>query len=266
MSKNLSTFDITMEYQTLSKTKAKELKGLASKKERDKAGLFIAEGEKCVVDLLAAFPPAHLIASKDWLEANIEVIKPHRSKILVTDRRGLEIVSSLHSVPDVMAVFEKPAFESAVPKLSPRRLYILLDEIQDPGNLGTIIRTADWFGVYEIFASPNSVDVFSPKVVQATMGSLARVKVRYCDLHSLIDSNPGLPVIGALLEGVPLKESNLKPEGFLLMGNEGRGISPQLRKLIDCPVTIPPVNPSSHPDSLNVAIATAILLSSLTSS
>ena len=140
-------------------------------------------------------------------------------------------------------------------------LYLLLDEIQDPGNLGTIIRTSDWFGVYNIFASKNTVDVFSPKVVQSTMGSLSRVKVRYVDLEKLITENKDIKVIGTLLDGKPLNKVTLERKGFLLMGNEGRGMSDNLKKLIDLPLTILPFNKNNHPDSLNVAIATAIVLS-----
>lgn len=233
------------------------------KKERDTLGLFLAEGHKCVIDLLPAFTPENLICTQEWVQKNPELASRYESKILISDRRGLEIISSLKSLPDVIAVFKKPSqSEDTTPSA---KTVLLLDEIQDPGNLGTIIRSCDWFGVYEIFASGSTADAFSPKVVQATMGSLARVKVNYVDLGKLIDENPDYKVVGTLLDGTPLKKADLSGKTFIIMGNEGRGISEELKKKIDVPVTIPPSNPTSHPDSLNVAIATAIILSNIPS-
>lgn len=245
----------------LSKTKAKELGGLVSKKKRDLHSLFIAEGEKCVRDLLGYFKLYCLVCTLDYYTLHEDELKRYVREILISDRRGLELISSLNSVPDVIAVFYKPENEIKVENLDKNKLYLLLDEIQDPGNLGTIIRTCDWFGVYEIYASPNSVDVYSPKVVQATMGSLSRVKVNYVDLKALIEQNPEMDVTGTFLEGENILKKGMKPSGFLIMGNEGRGISDDLKELIKNKVTIPPQNESRHPDSLNVAIATAILLS-----
>ena len=231
------------------------------KKERDALGLFLAEGHKCVVDLLPAFPLENLICTQEWVQKNPELASRYESKILISDRRGLEIISSLKSLPDVIAVFKKPSqLENAEPS---SQTVLLLDEIQDPGNLGTIIRSCDWFGVYEIYASGSTADAFSPKVVQATMGSLARVKVNYVDLSKLIDENRDYKVVGTLLDGTPLKKADLSGKTFIIMGNEGRGISEELKRKIDVPVTIPPSNPTSHPDSLNVAIATAIILSNI---
>lgn len=252
-----------MELQTLSKAKAKEIKRLSTKKERDRQGLFLAEGEKCVRDLLGFFDVENLIATRSWINNNPDIVKKFGDKTLVAEPKGIEIISSLQSKPEVIAVLKKYHFLDEVPKLKEGKLYLLLDEIQDPGNLGTIIRTCDWFGVYEIYASKNTVDVYSPKVVQATMGSLSRVKVGYVDLEELVDNNRELKLIGTLLDGIPLANRPLNVTGMLLMGNEGRGISEELKKKIDLALTIPPSNPKSHPDSLNVAIATAILLENL---
>ena len=264
MSKNVVIFDVDMPYKTLSKTKAKELKALTGKKERDRQGLFLAEGEKCVSDLLKAFHPEYLVCNSEWIGSHLELCKRYEEEILISDKRGLEIISSFSSLPDVIGVFRKPSEYSDALLLDKDKLYLLLDEIQDPGNLGTIIRTCDWFGVYDIYASENTVDAYGPKVVQSTMGSLARVRVHYTDLESLILSNRHIPVMGALLEGEPYKEFSSIAHGILLMGNEGRGISDKLKQLITLPLTIPPSNPLCHPDSLNVAIATSILLSHLT--
>lgn len=249
---------------TLSKTKAKEIKSLATKKERDRQGLFIAEGDKCVRDLLQGFEPQYLISTQDGLKSLNDITDKYSDRILISDKRGMEIISSFSSLPEIIGVFHQPG-ETKPASLQPDHLYLLLDEIQDPGNLGTIIRTCDWFGVYDIFASKNTVDVFSPKVIQATMGSLVRVKVRYTDLNELIKENKEIPVIGTLLDGKPLETVSLPSGGFLLMGNEGRGISEPLKELITLPVSIPPKNRLHHPDSLNVAIATALMLQTLTS-
>lgn len=261
MSKNVTTFDLDMAYNILSRTKAKELKQLWSKKERDATGLFLIEGEKCVKDSLEAFKPRYLICTQSWIDKNPGLLPQVQDNILLTDRRGIEIVSSLSSLPEVIAVCEKIKEEQVTPRLQLDKLYLLLDEIQDPGNLGTIIRTCDWFGVYDIYASFNTADIYSPKVVQATMGSLSRVRVHYTDLKELVENNQDLKLIGAVLDGTPLEECKEIEGGMLLMGNEGRGISEELKKLIDISLTISPVNKLNHPDSLNVAISTAILLS-----
>ncbi|MCH5238921.1 MAG: RNA methyltransferase [Muribaculaceae bacterium] len=249
-----------MSAEILSKAKLKELKSLSSKKERDSRGLFLAEGHKCVVDMLEHFRLFNLICTPAWIEAHPSEAEKYYDRILTTDKRGMEIISSLNSLPDVIAVFCKPEGLTQIPKVDDKKLYLLLDEIQDPGNLGTIIRTCDWFGIYQIFASTTTVDAFNAKVVQASMGSLSRVSVEYLDLEALIDKNPEIKVIGTLLDGVSLKEVKNIDAGFLLMGNEGKGISEALKRRINVPVTIMPSNPFQHPDSLNVAIATAIAL------
>lgn len=260
------TFEVDMQINSLSKTKAKEIRKLVSKKERDNQSLFLAEGEKCVMDMIGAFIPHIIIVSKDWAERNSELVSKFQDIVFIGDKRDFEIISSLNSIPDIIAVFKKTREEDKdLWDLNKNSLYLLLDEIQDPGNLGTIIRTCDWFGVYDIFASKNTVDVWSPKVVQSTMGSLARVRVHYLDLKNLVLTNRSLKLYGTVLNGEPIENFNHVNSGFLLMGNEGRGISEDMKELIDIPLTIPPVNSKYHPDSLNVAIATAIILSRLSS-
>ena len=133
--------------------------------------------------------------------------------------------------------------------------------IQDPGNLGTIMRTAHWFGIDRIYASRDTVDIFNPKTVQSTMGSLGRVEIVYCDLGELMDKNPDMPVYGTLLDGKNIYKATLGEHGFIIMGNEGKGISESLRKRITSPLLIPPYDYSNHSESLNVAIATAVTLS-----
>jgi len=138
-------------------------------------------------------------------------------------------------------------------------LCLALDEVQDPGNLGTIIRIADWFGIEHIFCSQGTADVYNPKVVQATMGALARVHVHYVNLSELIDSLPDIPVYGTFLDGTNIYEQELSQTGIIVMGNEGNGISPEVRKVINRRLYIPNY-PANRPtsESLNVAVATAI--------
>lgn len=250
-----------MEIKVLSKIKAKELKSLSTKKERDRRRLFLAEGDKCVKDMLGAFVPEFLICNKDWLSNNPIIEDTYNKQLYLADNKTVGLISSLSSLPDIIAVFRMPVEDNEIPLLDKNRLYLLLDEVQDPGNLGTIIRTCDWFGVYDIYASKNTVDAYGPKVVQSTMGSLSRVRVRYVDLEKLILKNREIKLIGTLLDGEPLNQIKLEAKGMLLMGNEGRGISDSLKSYIDLPLTIPPSNKNSHPDSLNVAIATAVILS-----
>ena len=222
MSKNVTTFEVDMELKVLSKSKAKELKGLSIKKERDREGLFLAEGNKCVNDTLEAFDLAYLIATKDWIINNSLVVKNFEKELYVADKKTISIISSYSSLPEVIAVFKLPVSSQEIPVLENDNWYILLDEIQDPGNLGTIIRTCDWFGVYNIYASKNTVDVYGPKVVQSTMGSLSRVKVNYLDLEELILKNRKLKLIGTLLNGVPVRDFKSERGGLILMGNEGK--------------------------------------------
>lgn len=264
MSKKVATFEFSMVYEILSRAKAKELKGLSLRKERERQRLFLIEGEKGVRDTIDSFSLSNLICTRDWSEKNINLTERYKDKILISDRRGFEIISSLKSVPEVIAVYHLPELDFKK-KLNPSGLVLLLDEIQDPGNLGTIVRTCDWYGIYDIYASENTVDVYSPKVVQSTMGSLARVRVHYTDLEELINANRHIKVYGTLLDGEPVDKFRGIGKGMILMGNEGRGISPRLKNMVDAGLTIPPVNPDDHPDSLNVAIATAIVISHLIS-
>jgi TrmH family RNA methyltransferase len=139
-------------------------------------------------------------------------------------------------------------------------LILVLDGIRDPGNLGTILRTADWFGYRNVICSPDCVELYNPKVVQATMGSLTRVKVGYQDLISLLNKNKNVPVYGALLEGANLYKSSLQSKGYLMIGNESHGISPTLKPFITHPVSIPssPASPNEKAESLNASVAAAI--------
>lgn len=242
----------------ISKNKIKYIRSLELKKNRNKEGKFVAEGFKVVDDLLALQPADLIVATGEWLRgkhfgAETEVIE-------VTDEE-LKKVSFLQHPQQVLAVFRQAT--SGDYSINTSELSLALDGVQDPGNLGTIIRIADWFGIENIYCSPETADVYNPKVVQATMGSIARVKVLYGDLMALFASLPAdVPVYGTLLDGEDIYAQQLDNRGFIVMGNEGKGISPELTQRVNRRLLIPnfpPERPTA--DSLNVAIATAITCS-----
>ena len=231
----------------ISKNQIKFVRQLEQKKYRKKEGLFVAEGPKVVGDLLRAGFKAHTIfATSEW-ESQGQTFQE------VSDEE-LRRVSFLQHPQRVLALFFIPT--ESVPSVS--SLSLALDDVQDPGNLGTIIRIADWFGIDTIYCSENTADAWSPKVVQATMGSIARVNIIYTDLQELV-SKAQVPVYGTLLDGQDIYTQELSKEGIIVMGNEGNGISAPIRKLINRKLLIPQFH--EGPESLNVAIATAITCS-----
>jgi len=242
----------------ISKAKMKVIRSLAYKKFRDEQGLFVAEGNKLVADLLPVFDCEWLIAHSRWVATQRNV--PEKVLIRAEDD-DIRKISLLQSPQDVLAVFRKPAFalEEAVPS---SQLILALDGVQDPGNLGTIIRLACWFGIEHIVCSPDTADAFSPKTVQASMGALAHVKVHYTDLAEYVERSPAVPVYGTFLDGDNIYKKRLSPSGILIMGNEGNGIRPELEALLTERIYIPPY-PSARKttESLNVAMATAIICS-----
>lgn len=246
----------------ISKNKIKYIHSLELKKNRDSLGVFVAEGPKVVGDIAARYPHKLrvLIASDEWLGKNRDKIDTSRCEVIVANETELSKASFLCHPQQVLAVFEK--FDNQLPTSLPSdELTIALDGVQDPGNLGTIIRIADWFGVKNIVCSRETADIYNPKVVQATMGSIARVNVAYTQLADFLDSKPaGTPVYGTLLEGENMYNTNLTPGGIIIMGNEGKGISHDIRSRITHGLRIPSY-PEHHEtaDSLNVAIATAIV-------
>lgn len=231
----------------ISKNQIKFVRQLEQKKYRKKEGLFVAEGPKVVGDLLRAGFKAHTIfATSEW-----EILGQTFQEVSDEELRR---VSFLQHPQRVLALFFIPT--ESVPSVS--SLSLALDDVQDPGNLGTIIRIADWFGIDTIYCSENTADAWSPKVVQATMGSIARVNIIYTDLQELI-SKAQVPVYGTLLDGQDIYTQELSKEGIIVMGNEGNGISAPIRKLINRKLLIPQFH--EGPESLNVAIATAITCS-----
>ncbi|MCH4147262.1 MAG: RNA methyltransferase [Prevotella sp.] len=237
----------------ISKAKIKFIHSLEQKKIRMQERLFVAEGPKVVGDLLKVMRAKLIVKTVDSKIDNIgeaEVIE-------VTDDE-LRKVSFLQHPQEMLAVF--PMFEISKEKPDSQCLSLALDGVQDPGNLGTIIRIADWFGIKHIYCSMDTADVYNPKVVQATMGSLARVTIEYTDLETLIDTYPAdYPIYGTLLDGNNIYKEPLTKEGLIVMGNEGNGISPSIRSKINHRLLIPNYPEGRETaDSLNVAIATAI--------
>lgn len=245
----------------ISKNQIKYVHQLELKKFRKQEGLFIAEGHKVVGDLLrAGFKPRQIFAIQEWITDNTSLLSVLDSQLTEVNLEELTRLSLLQHPQQVLALFPIPD-EQTIP--SPKNaLSILLDNVQDPGNLGTIIRIADWFGIDTIYCSLGTVDAWNPKVVQATMGSIARVHIIYVDPQSLFDSLPdSFPVYGTFLDGENIYTQQLSQQGIIVMGNEGNGISDAVRARVTHKLLIPDFHNGDTADSLNVAIATAITCS-----
>ena len=241
----------------IGKNTIKWVHSLEMKKNRKREGLFVAEGPKVVGDLLSRFRLHSVFATDEWtggdsIGADVRVER--------VDDDTLRRLSFLQHPQQVVAVMEMNKEEKV--EVDADRLTIMLDGVQDPGNLGTIIRIADWFGIDSIICSPETADAYNPKVVQATMGSLGRVRVTYCPLPPLLSSLPeAIPIYGTLLDGKDIYQSELTRGGVIIMGNEGNGISEEVRRMVTRPLLIPRFRQGESAESLNVAVATAITCS-----
>ena len=232
----------------VSKSQIKLITSLQQKKYRDKEGLFIAEGPKVISELRAAGLKLHSFFSSESPEDTSNVF------FSVTEAE-LKKISGLKSANKSLAIFEIPKNIKPISK----GLILALDAIRDPGNLGTIIRLCDWFGVTELLCSLDTADCYNPKVIQATMGSIARVNVRYLDLAEYL-SNTTIPIYGGVLDGQNVYVSEMPKQGIIVMGNEANGISEEIIETLTNKITIPQFG-TEKTESLNVATATAILLS-----
>lgn len=241
---------------TLSKNRIKYIRSLELKKNRKADKVFLAEGPKLVGDLLGHFRCRFLIATAEWISAHRQLAVEDVTEV---SEEELSRASLLKTPQQVLAVFEQPD-EAVDVSVINRSLCLALDDVQDPGNLGTIVRLADWFGIEHIFCSPNTVDVYNPKSVQATMGGIARVKLHYTSLPDLIGSLKDIPVYGTFLDGENMYTQPLSAHGLIVMGNEGNGIGREVERLINRKLYIPnyPAERETS-ESLNVAIATAIV-------
>lgn len=237
----------------ITKAEIQLVRSLADKRSRDREGLFVAEGEKLVGELLRSPFRVRRVYALEGLFPN--------GPVTPVSEKEMERLSLLKTANNSLAVVEIPRRELSVGEL-PGRLTLALDEVQNPGNLGTIIRLADWFGIRDVVCSPDTADCFNPKVVQATMGAILRVRVHYLDLAPFLQEarEAGIPVYGTFLEGENLYEAELSESGILLMGNEGRGVGENCAARVNRKLLIPPYPADRRTtESLNVAMATGIV-------
>lgn len=243
----------------LTKKIAKYIQNLGDKKFRDEEGVFVGEGPKLVNEFLETKHEfVYLIATKEWLHKNASKFpETIMAQIFEVEASRLQQLSHLKTANEVIGVFRKK--NETLSDLE-NSVSILLDDIQDPGNLGTIIRIADWFGIKNIICSPHSVDCYNSKVVQSTMGSLLRVNILYQDISSLMQQFPQMPVYAALLDGTSIFEMKKISRGFILIGNESKGIHPSLLDSNIHKITIPKIGGA---ESLNAAVAAGIIVAQL---
>lgn len=237
----------------------KTVRSLAVKKYRDDEGLFTAEGTKCVRDTYGAFKCRWLICTRAWHDRLATAVM--HPNIVLANNQQMAHMSQFSNPSDVIAVYEMPHREID-PQAVRDNLSIVLDNVQDPGNLGTIMRIADWYGIHDIFAGIGSVDVYNHKVVQATMGAIARVRVHYVDLEALLNEYSDLPACGTFLDGDNIYNAQLPERGFVIFGNEGQGIGAKVAAKVTHRLLIPAApHAGAVSESLNVGVAAAIAIS-----
>ena len=247
----------------LSKQVTKIVQNLEKKKFREKYNLFKTEGEKLVDELLHSSLKIHtIIGSPDWIAAHQSLLSG--IPVHEADEREMHGISNFQSLPEVIALAEIPRYTFQEPEIC-RSLSLVLNGIQDPGNLGTILRVADWFGIRHVFCDRDCAGAYNSKTVQASMGAVFRVKSFYTDLSVLLKQFRGkgnFPIFGTFLDGENIYRAPLARQGFIVMGNEGKGISAEMEALTDCKLTIPNfANTPESTESLNVGVATGIILS-----
>jgi RNA methyltransferase, TrmH family len=240
----------------LSQNKIKYLTALQSKKIRQKYNIFFAEGDKICLEIIKNdnIKIEEIFALPNWIQKNIEFLKPFRDRLIEISEAELKKISCLSTPNQVLISAHIPNFQLDKMLIN-NDLSLYLDGIQDPGNMGTILRTADWFGIKNVFCSDTCVDIFNPKVIQASMGAFLRIKSQEVDLQQLISE--GLPVYGALLEGNNIFEEKLSTRGIIVIGSEGKGISDTILPLLTHTIKIPAYGNGA--ESLNAAVATGII-------
>ena len=246
----------------LSKQVTKIIQNLEKKKFREKYNLFKIEGDKLVGELLhSSFKIHSILAFPEWIERNRTALT--HVNTIETNTREMADISNFQSMPEVIALAEIPEHPLDETELR-QNLSIILNGIQDPGNLGTILRVADWFGIRHVFCDTDCAGVFNPKCVQASMGAIFRVKVHYTDLPELLRKyrSEDFHCYGTFLNGSNIYKTPLSSRGFIIMGNEGKGIRPEIEEIVDRKLTIPSfANSTYSTESLNVGVATGIILS-----
>ncbi len=240
----------------LAKSRLKYIQTLGQKKFREQERMFIAEGPTIVSELLTtrATIVKEIFAVKNWINENNKLLRPGITVAEITEKE-LDRISQLTTPNQVLAIVRQ--FDSHASITTKSRITLVLDTIRDPGNLGTIIRIADWFGIEQIVCAEDSTDLYNPKVVQATMGSIARVKVFYTDLRNWLSQQKDVRIYAAVLEGQDISTMKKLQEGIILIGNESKGIRGELLQLANVRITIPG---KGKAESLNAAIATGIIL------
>lgn len=230
---------------SLSKNKNKWVKSLRLKKNREKESCFVVEGEKMVLEIIEFWPDLieFICTTDDELK--------YEGELYLVDHKEMKELSSLKTAPKSLAVVKTPSINS-----TKEDFILVIDSVQDPGNMGTIIRTADWFGIDKIICSNETVDIFNSKVIQSSMGSLFRIPIEYCNLTNYLESSK-LPIYGALLNGENIYKTEISDKAIIVIGNEGNGISKEVNQFIQHPILIPSIG---NTESLNVSIATGIIL------
>lgn len=241
----------------ISKNKIKYIRSLELRKKRKEEKVFLAETPKLVQELLEHFHCTYLAATEEWISEHPNI---PADEIAMVSQEELEKTSLQKTPQHVLGIFKQPEWSYDLNEIC-QSLNLVLDDIQDPGNLGTIIRIADWFGIEDVFCSLNTADIYSPKAIQATMGAIARVRVHYLNITEFIkQASQQMPVYGTFLDGANIYKKPLSNNGLIIMGNEGKGICEEIRQLVSHKLLIPnfPANRTTS-ESLNVAIATAIV-------
>jgi TrmH family RNA methyltransferase len=246
----------------LSTNKIKLIKSLALKKHRISEGLFIAEGDKLVLEMLdSAFSVVYIAATKEWFDDEKKQVLAKSTEIDIVNQKELDRLSFQKSPQNVLCIVQLPNYQLNIMDLK-HQLTLILDSVQDPGNLGTILRVADWFGIEQIICSKDTTDAFNPKVVQSTMGAICRVKTYYEELNTLLPKIKllGLPLYGTTLDGDNIYNTSLSNEGLIMLGNESKGINTEWINMLDTKLRIPFYpEETKRSESLNVAVASAIV-------
>lgn len=242
----------------LSNTKTALFSRLGSRKQREKLGLFMAEGEKCVADTLPFFTPEAIIVLEEQVK---EIDKYAGMPVFTIGQADMRKISQFQTLPDVIAIYRMLQETKLDTTLLSNSLTLMLDAVQDPGNLGTILRIASWFGIQQVVLGTGCADPYNPKAVQSSMGAIGMIRIIQADLLPIIDAHQEIPVCGTLLDGENIYNAELKLPAFVVMGNEGNGLSEEVRKRVTQPLLIPSFASGPHAESLNVAAATAITVS-----
>ncbi|MCK9321288.1 MAG: RNA methyltransferase [Bacteroidales bacterium] len=247
--------------EKLSKIKSKLISSLSLKKYRNENKLFVAEGIKILQEAVKTDCKIKFVVYNQDKELPID---SEHYEVFTTDDIGMKRISNLKSAPGVLTIMEIPDYKLDIEDLK-SKLTMAVDDIQDPGNLGTMLRICDWFGIENLICSKNSADVYNPKVIQASMGAFLRVKIHYVDLPEFIENyklTTAQKTYGTFLEGESIYKTKLSKDALFIMGNEGSGISDEITKFLDEKIFIPPYHTTEqHAESLNISVAAAIISS-----